>query len=558
MSEGRPKPTVVSALNARYTGHELVADALRQCGISHVIGISGTPVDRIFPACAERNVRPIGTRHQSAAVLMAAASNFIGGRLGSAVVVSAGPAVTNTLTGVLVARNNGWPVIVMGGRRPVQGEGSGYFQELDAVPIFRSVAKFAAKVERVSDLVPAVMRAYETAVSGRPGPVYLDLPEDVLRAHASETHLPSPCRPPVVSADARLVAEAAHLLNSSRRPLLILGEDVRWSLDPVMLRDLVERHEVPFITAPLARGFLPDDHRLCANAVRHWIPAQADLVLMVGAWFDWRFRFGAEVAPHASVIHVGIESATLGRNVPRALTIHADGGRFLEQLDVWLRPLEGRGEERAPWIQCMTAARDAKITERQSWTACPSQPMSPQRLFGELRAVIPRDAIVALDGNVTLSTGQAILSASAPASWLDPGWDGCMGSGIPMAIGAKLAAPNRLVVAVCGDFGFGLSAMELNTAARHDIPVVVVVANNDGATGATRQIANFGRDYAELFSRYQADLRYERIAEALGCGAEYVSDASGVAPAFERAAASRLPVCINVHVDPYAPHPGSW
>ena len=168
-------------LSAKKTsGHSLVAEALRRCGVKHVMGISGTPVDRIFPECAARGIRLIGTRHQQAAVLMAAAGNYVAGRLESVVVVSAGPAVTNALTGVLVARDNGWPVVVIGGRRPVRKEGIGYFQELDAVPIYRSVTKWAATIERTAEIIGTVIRAYEIACGGRPGPVYLDLPEDVL------------------------------------------------------------------------------------------------------------------------------------------------------------------------------------------------------------------------------------------------------------------------------------------------------------------------------------------------------------------------------------------
>ena len=276
------------------SGHALIAEALRHCGVKRVIGITGTPVDQIFPECAARGIRPIGTRHQHTAVLMAATSNYIAGRLDSVVVVSAGPAVTNALTGVLIARDNGWPVIVLGGRRPVHEQGIGYFQELDAVPIYQSVTKSAATVTRAADLPLAIVRAHEIAMSGRPGPVYLDLPEDVLDAHA-EADLPAaprvaaPCH-----ADAQVVAECAQLLRAADRPLLILGEGIRWSFNHADLRNLVEQNGIPFITTPLARGFLPDDHPLCANDVRRWVQSQADFVLLSGAWFDWRFRFGAE------------------------------------------------------------------------------------------------------------------------------------------------------------------------------------------------------------------------------------------------------------------------
>ena len=201
---------------------------------------------------------------------------------------------------------------------------------------------------------------------------------------------------------------------------------------------------------------------------------------------------------------------------------------------------------------------EQKRLTRGAWLTRESTPMSPQTLFAALRRFLPEDAIVVLDGNITLAAGQALLSAHTPCGWLDPGWNGCMGAGIPMAMGAKLAAPGRMVVVVCGDFGFGLSAMDLETAVRHRIPVVVVVANNDGICGGLRQKERLPREHPELFSRFQAALRYERIAEIFGGHSEFVTDSTVLADALHRAAASGLPACVNVRVDPYAPHPGFW
>jgi thiamine pyrophosphate-dependent acetolactate synthase large subunit-like protein len=184
--------------------------------------------------------------------------------------------------------------------------------------------------------------------------------------------------------------------------------------------------------------------------------------------------------------------------------------------------------------------------------------MLPQQLFVAIRDFLPTDAVVVLDGSITLSTGQKVLSVKAPCSWLDPGWNGCMGSGIPFGMGAKLAAPERMVVVICGDYGFGLSAIDLETAVRHRIPVIVVIANNSGITGSLRQKGTFPPDYPELFSRFQPNLRYERIMEVFGGYGEFVAEAAEIRPALERAAASGQPSCINVSVDPDAPSPGVW
>ena len=167
--------------------------------------------------------------------------------------------------------------------------------------------------------------------------------------------------------------------------------------------------------------------------------------------------------------------------------------------------------------------------------------------------------MVVLDGGITLSTGQAVLSAQTPGGWLDPGWSGCMGSGIPFGLGAKLASPERLVVVICGDFAFGLSTMELETAVRHQIPIIVVIANNDGISGATRQ-QQFLADHPERFSQFLPTLRYERIMDVFGGHAEWVTEAGDIRPALERAVASGRPACVNVRViwTPVIRASGNW
>jgi thiamine pyrophosphate-dependent acetolactate synthase large subunit-like protein len=541
------------------SGHSLIAEALRRCQVKRVMGIAGTPVDSIFSECAACGIRPIGTRHQQAAVLMAAAANYMAGRLESVVVVSAGPAVTNALTGVLVARDNGWPVIVMGGRRPLNQEGIGYFQELDAVPIFRSVTKQAVKVERTSDIMHAVVQAFEIACSGRPGPVYLDLPEDVLEGTCDMDCSLSPEIVPWPLTPATIVDETAQLLCAAKRPLLILGEGIRWSFSQSSLQCIVKQSGIPFITTPMARGFLPDDHPLCANEVRRWIQSQADVVLMAGASFDWRFRFGGELAHGVQIIHVDADPTMLGKNVKAVLTVCADSGRFLTQLqDALTHQDQTRTLRPGFWREMVHAMCVEKRQARLTWLSGKSKPMLPQQLFLAIRDFLPTDAVVVLDGNITLSTGQILLSAQSPCSWLDPGWNGCMGSGIPFGMGAKLAVPERMVIVICGDFGFGLSAMDMETAVRHRIPVIVVIANNDGITGALRQNTAFSPDYPELFSRFQPGLRYERMIEVFGGHGEFVDEAADIRPALERAAASGLPSCINVSVAPDSPGPGVW
>jgi len=356
------------------------------------------------------------------------------------------------------------------------------------------------------------------------------------------------------------VESAARLILEARRPLLIVGDGLRWSLNAEALLRLVESHGLPFITTSLGRGYLPDDHPLCANEARRWIEGQADVVIMAGAWFDWRFRFGAELAPGARVIHADVDAATAGKNVRPTVGVVCDAGRFLAQLADALDALPNPGDSLPllAWHATMDRARSESRRVLDPWLRRESSPLAPQQLFRAIRDFLPLDAIVALEGNVSLSSAQKILLVRRPASWLDPGWNGIIGGAIPFALGAKLACPERLVMALCSDTGFAISALELETAVRHDIPIIVVIANNDGNTGAQRQKMFFPPGYPEKFAEFLPALRYERIMELFGGHAEWVIDPDELRPALERGLASGRAACINVSVDPNATHPGFW
>ncbi len=541
-------------------GHAQVAESLKRCGIKRVYGISGTPVDQIFAACAARGIRPISAANQNAAVLMAAAGNYVAGCLESVVVLSAGPAVANSVMGILVAHDNGWPVLVFGGRRALHKEGIGYFQELDAVPILSPLTRMSATVRNTSEITDSVFQAFTTAQTGRRGPVYIDLPEDVLEGYSLERRTPSPELPPRSEIDLKAVQSAARLVAEAERPLLILGEDLRWSFQPESLRKLVEGFGIPFITSPMGRGYLPDDHPLCANEARRWFQGQADVVVMAGAWLDWRFRFGTELAVDARVIHADTDTKTLGKNGVPKVAVMGEPGEFLSLLaDALGTDMNGVGGHRyAAWRKVMVEAIAERRKSSEEWLYQQAVPLLPQQLFLAVRDVLPADSIIAVEGNICLAAAQKILQARRPASWLDPGRNGVIGASIPFAMGAKLACPERPVVAFCSDTGFSMSAMDLEAAVRHRISIIVVIANNDGNSGSVRQKKFFPVGYPERFSEFLPGLRYERIMDMFGGHAEYITEAAAIRPGFEHALASGVPACLNVRLDPHAPHSGFW
>lgn len=543
---------------ARVDGHRLIARTLKQLGVTHVYGVSGTPIRETLPACSHVGMRPIGVHHQQAAIMMALAHNYVTGRLAGVSILSAGPAITNGVTSVLVARDNGWPVVVLGGRRPLGRERMGVFQEMDAVPIFQSITKWSATVRTTAEIPAHLVRAFEIATSGRPGPVYLDLPEEALTGTLAAACPVAANRAEVPYPDRPAVARAADILLSAKRPAVIIGKGIRWSEPYEELQRLVNEFALPFLCSPMGRGYLPDDHPLCFNAARGLLQSKADAVLLLGARLDWTFRFGAEFARDAKLIQIDIEPNEIGVNVSATVGIVGDVKEALAALLCELRLHAGAARSvRGPvqsWIAELTERRRKNLDQLKTQTDHDANPMSPHRLMKEIRDVLPHDAICVLDGNVSMAVAQEVLPAYAPASRLTSGSNGCMGVGIPYGIGAKLGRPDRPVVVISGDFAFGLSAMELETAVRHKVPVVVLVVNNEGLSGAASHKALYPPDH-ERVTMFHPGIRYEQIARAVGAHGECVERPEEIRPALERAMRSGVPACITVKVDPAAPYP---
>jgi len=541
-------------------GHTLIAQTLKRLGITNVYGMSGTPIDETLAACAENDIRPIGVRHQQAGVMMALAQNYVTGRLAAISIVSAGPAVTNAVTGVLIAKDNCWPLIVIGGRRSLNMQGMGSFQDLDAVPIYQSITKWTATVRTVESIPELLVRAYEIATSGRPGPVYLDIPEDVLVAKISIeknlTTFSSTQTPP--SADSASIAQVVDILLKAKRPALIIGKGARWSAPFNELREFVENFNIPFITSPMGKGYLPDGHPLCFNDASSLLQSNADVVLLLGVRLDWTFRFGAELSSDVKLIHVDIHADEIGRNVKPAIGIVGDIKQVLQEILMQLNNIQERENNDAvkSWNKQLENARKDRKHKLELQTRNDAIPMSPQRMIKEIRDSIPQDAIIVLDGNVIMAAAQQILPSYFPVSLLTAGSNGCIGAGIPFGIGAKLGNPECPVFVICGDTGIGFSAMEMETAIRHRIPITVIIANNDGNMGGLKQKAYYPKDYPERVTMYQPGIHYERIMEIFGGHAEYVEHPKDLKPALERSMASGIAACINVKVDPYAAYPG--
>ncbi|HEV2440695.1 MAG TPA: thiamine pyrophosphate-binding protein [bacterium] len=527
------------------TGNEILARALKDHGVDVIFFLMGGPMIDCENACNQREIRMIDVRHEQAAAMMANAYSRLRRRPAVCMACS-GPGATNLVTGVANAFVDSAPVIAIGGSSPVSQTGMGAFQETDQVSIFRPITRWAERCPDPRRIPEFVDMAFRAAFGGRPGPVYLDMPGDVLyrevpddqvrwtSAAAGERHRPQ--------GDAALVERAVALIAASARPVLISGSGVLWAEAESELRALAERARLPFYTTPQGRGVIPEDHPLCYLGARGTAWREADLIVLAGTRQNYVVGYirPPRVNPKATLIQIDIDPAEIGRNRHADVGIVGDAKAVLAQL---VAAGDGRfhPERRDGWTSSLAGEDEEKRAEQEKRMATGNRPIHPLRLCREIRDFLPRDAVLCVDGQEILNYARSAIPFHAPHS-LNSGPYGCMGVGLPFGLGAKAAKPDALVVVLHGDGSFGLNAMEMDTALRHRLPVICVISNNGGWTATDRQ--KTGRDLG--FTRY--DLMFG----AIGCHAEYVEDPDLIRPALERAAASGKPAIVNVVTDPTA------
>lgn len=544
---------------AQVEGSSLVAQCIQREGIETLFGLAGGPIQDIMGFAPHFEVRPIGVRHEQAATFAAAAYGYVKNQVGVAV-LAAGPGVTNGVTGAHVAYDNCLPLVIIGGSGAQRGRGTGTFQETDNVPMFKGITKLSIQVDSIARIPEYMAMAFRKARTGRPGPVYLDMPSDVLQGAVDAEDVQWVSNyyadaPPLGNPDQ--VKRAADLLLQAERPMLIVGKGVRWSEPTLELRQLVETLSMPFLTSPMGRGFIPDDHPLNFGAARSTMMSNTDVVLIVGSRLNWMFGFGRQFPADVKIIHIDIEPEEIGTNRGVEVGIIGDAKAVLQQLMAELEGKTSRVAERAatgPWLSALREHVEKNAERLAVMLDADAEPIRTPRLLREVRDVFPRETIYSVDGQITLGTGRQVLLSYTPASRLNSGSNGCMGVGVPFAIGAKLARPEVPVVSVNGDCAFGFNAMELETAVRCKLPIVFLVNNNSGIVGENLQ-ARMGlpEGYGEYVATYPPGIRYDKILDAFGGYTENVTHPGDIRPALERAYQATQAgqvACVNVASDP--------
>ena len=525
------------------TGSELLAKSLKAQGMDTLFYLMGGPMLETESACIKLGVRAIDSRHEQGAAMMAHAYSRLTRRPGVCM-ASSGPGTINMATGVANAFVDAAPLVAMGGTSPRVYFGMDAFQEVDQLSLYKPITKWATRILDAKRIPDVVATAFRQATSGRPGPVFLDLPGDVLGEVVEESSVPMPAhwRPaPRAHGDPAAISEAIELLSRAERPLIVAGSGVWWSDAGAALQAFVEAAGIPFYTTPLSRGSIPEDHDLAFLFARARAFSEADVVLNVGTRFNYVIQFGRPPrwAVDVKVIQVDVDPTELGHNRPADVPIFGDARAVLSQLMAEAKGKLDKGRYRT-WVERLKSIDAEKGLESEKAMSDDKVPIHPLRLCKEVRDFLRRDAILVVDGQEILNYGRQSIPTFTAGHRLNSGPFGCMGVGLPFGIGAKVACPDTQVVVLHGDGSYGINGTEIDTAVRHKIPVLVVISNNGGWTADPKQ---------DKPGRNLGYTRYDKIAIDYGAHGEFVEKPHEIRAALERAYASRKPAVVNVVTD---------
>lgn len=544
---------------SRVHGGNLVARTLKKEGVRYLFTLNGGHIGPILDACLDEGITVIDTRHEEAAAHMAHGWSWVTGEVGFAT-VTAGPGVTNAATGIANAWSSGNPVVLLGGRPPLKQFGMGSFHEMDQVAFMKPITKWSESILETERIPEYISRAIRIALTGRPGPVFLDIPGDVLRNQVKieDIWFPTYYKPEVrVEGDTTAIEKAVKLLGKAQKPLLVAGQGVWRAKAARELLDFVEAIKIPVWLTHNGRGLIPAGHPFYFPAARSFALKNADVILVIGARFNYVLAYGRppRFNEHAKVIQVDIDPQQIGHNRDVEVGIIGDAQVVLRQLlQAFEGSLETSRQNISTWIQTLQEKDRAARQSLEPALNSEAIPIHPLRLCKEIRDFVQRDATLVVDGGDILSFARISLESYEPGYWLDAGTFGCLGQGLPFALAAKLARPYQQVLLLVGDGSFGFHAMEMDTAVRHNLPLVVVVSNNAAwAIEKYNQQVEFKRTVATDLR----DTHYEEMVKALGGYGVYVEKPEELRPALERAFASGLPACINVKTDPQAVSPDS-
>lgn len=536
-------------------GGRLVARVLKGEGISHLFTLCGGHIASIYDGCLDEGIQIIDTRHEQAAAHAADAYARLTRGIGVAA-VTAGPGVTDAVTAVANAYYANSPLLLLGGAAPLEQQGRGALQEMEQVALLKPITKYSIAIHQTERIPELLTQAIRIALSGRPGPVFVEIPFDILIQFVDEetvkfpTHYRTNAR---AYGDAAEIVRAAELLANAEHPVILAGTQVYWDDASDTLRAFVEKFNLPVFPNGMGRGTIPMNHPNCLPLARGAGLKNADVVLSLGVPMDFRMRYG-DFGDETKLIQVDLDAAEIGRNRAVDVGIVGNARAVLEQLTVAVASITEPEKNWGEWVAFLQGVEEEKRTAQAEWENSDEVPIHQLRLAHELNKLVDEDTIVIADGGDVVGLAAKVLTITKPGQWMDPGPLGCLGVGLPFALAAQALYPDKKVIVLNGDGSFGLNGMEFDTAVRFGLPIVTVIGN-DGQWGEIRlpQIALMGEERA-VATALSPNVHYEKIAEAFGGYGEFVTEPGEIVPAIQRAFAhgkeTGKPAIVNVMIDP--------
>lgn len=525
----------------------LIAQTLVDLGVTHVFGIVGIPVIEVADACIAKGIKFIAFRNEQAATYAASAYGYLTGKPGVCLVVG-GPGVVHALSGVENAQANCFPLLLLAGSSETHQRSKGAFQELNQVSAVQHYTKMAQQPASVDSLPSLMEKAYRTSYFGRPGATYIDLPADIIQAKdiSDIERVKNPGDAPKSAADPTRINKAVEELKNAKSPLLIVGKGAAYGQAEQQVRNLHKQTGLTFLPTPMGKGVISDDDDLNASAARSAALKTADVVLLVGARLNWILHYGdsPKFSDGVKFIQVDVAAEELGNNAGNPeLGICGDVGLVAQQLS------QALGSWQAPKMNQQVSESKAKNSKKAAdFESQQVHPPKYQQVYKVIRELLPADTIVVSEGANTMDISRSSFGHSNPRCRLDAGTNATMGVGLGYAIAAKVAKPESLVVAIEGDSAFGFSGMEIETAVRSKLPMIVYVMNNSGVYHGVDPSA-YDSGNALPATALQLETKYHDMATSLGAKGYLATTLNEVKDTTVDAIKSNQVCLINVIID---------
>ncbi|MCB9783534.1 MAG: hypothetical protein H6751_11285 [Candidatus Omnitrophica bacterium] len=530
-------------------GGKLVAKTLKSAGVECLFTLCGGHVMPIYDGCQDEGIRIIDVRHEQASTHAADAWSRVNpGKIGVAV-VTAGPGVTDAVTGVANAWRANSPMLVIGGQGPFGNRGKGSLQEMDHVALMKPITKWADACYETARIPEYIELAIRHAVSGIPGPVFLEIPMDILM-NVPDGQIPIPAistSPPRLSPDRASAKQALEILSTAKKPMMMVGTSVKWSNAQGALNQLLENTNLPAYVNGMGRGMIPRDSKHLFNSTRRKAMEECDVLVLAGAILDFRLAFGKSVPAEAKIIQLEMDNLLIGQNRPANLALVGNLSCSFDLLNQVMKE-DSLSLDFTGYAEQLRKEEDAKAAKNAAMAKNEQVPIHAGRLCQEIAEFVNDDMIVIGDGGDIVAQAAKVLPVPKNGFWMDPGPLGTLGVGMPFALAAQAAHPDKRILIIYGDGSFGLNGFEYDTAIRFGFPIVGVVGN-DAAWGQMMrpQAAYFGKE--KLVATELAYTRYDKVVEAMGGHGEHVTEPEQIRPALERAFESGKAACVNVEIE---------